>query len=173
MAKIIVAPENIESVIKNDLDSTYYSIFLGGGITDCDNWQKVVQFELMREFKNYPLLILNPRRNKFLINDLSVTEEQITWEFNALKMCDMFSMYFAGGESDQPICMYEYGRHLTTIDNPKYSLSNFIVTADRGYKRRNDVVIQTRLANPDIIVNSNLDEHIDSIIDKLNKIFRK
>lgn len=176
MAKVIVAPENITSTNKTDpvLDLwDYYSIFLAGGITGCDNWQKVVQFELMRTFKNDPLLILNPRRDNFPINNPNAAEEQITWEFNALDYCDMFTMYFAGGSSDQPICMYEYGRHLAKFDEHSRSLNSVVVTACKDYKRYNDVIIQTRLVDDRIVVNSTLDEHIDAIVDRLNKVFRK
>ena len=165
MVKIITAPEKI--------GKDGYMLFLAGGITDCDNWQKVVQYELCRIFKNDSLIILNPRRDNFPIDDPAAAVEQVTWEFNALEKCDMFSMYFAGGKSDQPICMYEYGRHLAKLGESKYNLDTFVVTACKEYKRYNGVIIQTRLVNNRIVVNSTLDEHINTIVDKLNKVFRK
>ena len=108
--RIITAPEPL------DINDDDVVVFLAGGITNCPNWQKEVIELLQRAVSRYSnLVILNPRRDNFPIDDLNAAEEQITWEFNALERCTVFSMYFSDGDSDQPICMYELGRNIVRM----------------------------------------------------------
>ena len=137
-------------------------VFLAGGITNCPNWQKDVIECVKKHFNLYcnedlyvnekygnhaDLVIFNPRRENFPIHDPSAAKEQIEWEFNALEKCDVFSMYFSSGESDQPICMYELGRNICRMqDKSIYWKSRIVVTVENGYRRKDDVIIQSRLA---------------------------
>lgn len=166
MAKMIIAPD--EYMIFN-IDER--CLFLAGGITNVEDWQKVVIDVLMKKYKDIPLIIFNPRRDNFDISNPNAAKEQITWEFNALSVTDIFSMYFAKGESDQPICMYEYGKHLEKYSNSDYSIYEFIVTADKEYKRYQDVIIQTELVDKKIKVNNTLDQHINVICNSINYMF--
>ena len=133
--------------IKDSLDVT---CFLAGGITGCKNWQETTLLYLNSMEKCgidlSHLVIFNPRREDFPINDPTAAEEQIKWEFDKLNSCDIFSMFFAEGESDQPICMYELGRHLLCEHKA------FIIGIEDGYKREQDVLIQTKLATNGSIV---------------------
>ena len=99
-------------------DSRKTFCFLAGGITDCSNWQKTV-INFLKERENCMtldnLVLFNPRRDNFPIDDPSAADKQIEWEYDWLGMSDIFSIYFDGGNSDQPICMYELGRYLTKI----------------------------------------------------------
>jgi len=167
MAKVIMAPE------KYNWSEDNVTIFLAGGITNVPNWQDKVCKRLLKEFKGEPLIIFNPRRENFPINDPSAAMEQIKWEYDMLDICDIFSMYFSAGESDQPICMYEYGKHLERFDQGFYRENEFVVTAEKGYKRYQDVVIQTSLVDDEIVVNTTLDEHIEDIIKKVDISFMK
>ena len=67
-------------------------VFLAGGITNCQEWQNKIINILKNEDDN--LIIFNPRRKNFPINDPTASFEQIKWEFNYLEQCDIFSMYF-------------------------------------------------------------------------------
>ena len=140
--KVITAPQVYEP-LDNDI-----LCFLGGGITNCPDWQKDVIRYL--EYTNPSNLVLfNPRREDFPINNPCAAREQIAWEFKNLDRADIFSMYFCAGESDQPICMYELGRHLQRImsNYPYPEVTNRIaISIEDGYKRWNDVLIQTELA---------------------------
>ena len=123
------------------------SVFLAGGITNCPNWQK----DIIDYFKDckLPIVILNPRRDEFPINDEMETITQIAWEFNALEKCDIFSMYFAESESDQPICMYELGRNIVRMQQrflPHDYWRRIVISVEDGYKRQKDVMVQTELA---------------------------
>lgn len=161
MAKIIEAPGEY------NCSDNEITIFLAGGITNVPNWQKKVCDILMQKFKDKPLVIFNPRRENFTINDPSVAMEQIKWEYDTLAVCNIFSMFFSAGESDQPICMYEYGKHLEKYANRYYDSESFIITSEKDYKRYQDVIIQTSLVDPLIKVNTTLEEHIDDIITKV------
>ena len=128
-------------------------VFLAGGITNCANWQKEVIQTLYKEVRGICkpdcLVVFNPRRENFPIHDPNAAQEQIEWEFKYLEMSDIFSMYFCSGISDQPICMYELGRHLHRISSKiGWSFADHaIITVEDGYKRYADVLIQSRLAS--------------------------
>ena len=110
--RMITAPEKYER------KSGDITVFLAGGITNCHNWQEEILKYLDTDFTpeiTSKLVIFNPRRKNFHINDPNATEQQITWEFNRLEEADIFSMYFCAGESDQPICMYELGRYISEM----------------------------------------------------------
>lgn len=129
--------------------------FLAGGITDCAEWQDEV-IKILSEMDLPKLVIFNPRRKNFPINDPNASTEQITWEYNMLNQMDIFSMYFAYSEqSVQPICMYELGRHLERmrVRFPEDFLSRIIVSSEPTYSRLQDVEIQTKLAVDKDIVN--------------------
>lgn len=167
--KVITA---IEEYTKQEND---ICVFLAGGITNCPEWQD----EVIEGLKNIDpnkyrisfddLVIFNPRRKNFPIHDPNASEEQIKWEFRMLEQCDIFSMYFSGGESDQPICMYELGRNIVRIQN-KFPASwdkRIVVTSSPNYRRYKDVIIQTTLATNNILseenITGNLAEHIERI----------
>ena len=146
--KIITAPEELVPTSEDCI-----KVFLAGGITGCPDWQKKVIGVINDYDKSHPkaldnLIIYNPRRENFPINDPSATEEQIRWEFNALQDCDIFSIYFCDGDSDQPICMYELGRNLLRMMDrfPREWYNRVIISSSTNYKRFEDVKIQTKLA---------------------------
>lgn len=172
--RIITAPEPL------DINDDDVVVFLAGGITNCPNWQKEVIELLQRAVSRYSnLVILNPRRDNFPIDDLNAAEEQITWEFNALERCTVFSMYFSDGDSDQPICMYELGRNIVRMQM-KYPIDwqdRLIISAPYGYKRYSDVLIQTELAcgTLDKLLTSPyskalVDYHVKAIIDTYKQL---
>lgn len=134
MAKIIEAPKNYEP-IENEV-----TLFLGGGITSCPNWQQ----DLIKLLGNTPDLVMyNPRRKNFPIHDPNAAEEQIIWEYNYLKKVDILVFWFSGG-SLNPIVLYELGKYLNSSN--RYG----IIGIDENYGRRQDVEIQTKLSRPDI-----------------------
>lgn len=155
--KILTAPDKYVS------EPNEVSIFLAGGIQNTEDWQKLVIEELKKEFNDSPIVIFNPRRENFPIHDPSAAYEQITWEYNMLQICDVFSMYYAGNtKSDQPICMYEYGKHLERRDKNN-DLDRFVVTSEPSYSRNQDVVIQTALVSKELVVGKSIQEHIEAI----------
>ena len=141
MAQIIIAPSTEQP--------KFISVFLAGGITNCKEWQKKVIEEL--EFSD--VSIYNPRQEYFDISDKNASYNQIFWEFERLEKADIFSMYFCNDNSDQPICMYELGRNIIRMQNrfPTDWEKRIIISVEDGYKRKNDVIIQTGLATNNIV----------------------
>jgi len=149
MALIIEAPHEIYSVENN----TNVKMFLAGGITNCPDWQKYVIDEL-KDISN--LTIYTPRRKNFSINDPKATEEQITWEFQKLKDANLVFFWFSRG-SLNPIVLYELGMWCNSMDRPA------IVGTDPEYERKQDVIIQTKLARPEIQIYDSIQDMIDEV----------
>ena len=120
-------------------DPKYTSVFLAGGITNCKNWQKEVIKELNDIEK---LTIYNPRRTNFDLSNKNINHEQIEWEFERLEKMDIFSMYFCGGASIQPICMYELGRNIIRMQNrfPSDWEKRIVISCEVDYIRKQDVI---------------------------------
>ena len=157
MSQIITAPSREAPL--------FTSLFLAGGITACDDWQKEVIAEL--EYEN--VSIYNPRREYFNIADTSAAYRQTTWEYERLEQMDIFSMYFCGWrtfntdqedqELVQPICMYELGRNILRMQNrfPSDWHKRIHISIEEGYPRAKDVIIQTELCAPSLFVATNAD----------------
>ena len=153
--KVITAIEKFtERIDKNDV-----CCFLAGGITNCAEWQDEV-LDLLKDEDDH-LIVFNPRRKNFPIDDPTASFYQIKWEFNHLSNCDIFSMYFDGTEqSDQPICFYELGKYLTEM---KYLYTSnwedrIVISCNSNFKRSADVTIQTMLASKGKIKINNSDD---------------
>ena len=165
--KVITAPEEYDRKDKDVI------CFLAGGITNCADWQQEVIKELkdMESGGTYMdnLVIINPRRENFPIDDPNAAVEQIEWEFKWLQRANIFSMYFAAGESDQPICMYELGRNIIGMQWQYDDTweDRIIISVEDGYKRQQDVNIQTRLATGKshlVINHANPRHHAEAIL---------
>lgn len=160
--RIITAPETYKYGMRDT------RLFLAGGIVNCPNWQAEVIDKLQRWSNNSisdNLVVFNPRRENFPIGDKNAARKQITWEFEAIEMCDIFSMWFCNANSDQPICMYELGRNLERLHkNPYLSIC---IGVEPGYRREQDVYIQTELVEPTIEIANSLDNHIKNIMTEI------
>lgn len=149
MALIIEAPKEVYSIQNNN----NIKMFLAGGITNCPDWQSYIVNEL-KDISN--LTIYNPRRKNFPINDATASEEQITWEFEHLRDADLLFFWFAKG-SLNPIVLYELGMWCNSTDKLA------IIGIDPGYERKQDVIIQTKLARPNVVFFDSLSEMIEEI----------
>ena len=144
-------------------------VFLAGGITNCPDWQQEVRKEL--SIMDLPEFILaNPRRENFPIHDPNAAREQITWEYNMLNTSEVFSMWFSNAPSDQPICMYELGRHLARFSFG--CVDRVCIGVEDGYRRSQDVYVQTDLVLEDLpsdvdferlVIANSLEQHIINI----------
>jgi len=128
----------------NDTDDL--SVFLGGGITGCPDWQA----EMRSKLEGLPITILNPRRANFPIEDPSAGKEQITWEYDQLARATAILFWFPC-ETLCPITLYELGKW-------SHSHKPLFVGVHPDYKRRFDVEMQTSLARTDVKVCYSLDE---------------
>ena len=128
------SPQNIYDIVSP-------SVFLAGGITDCPEWQN----EIIKHLDLFHFgTLFNPRRKDFDITIKDAAKKQVTWEFNALEVCNIFSIWFSDGKSVQPICMYELGRNVTRFAEHQ-KLDRVLIGVDPKYKRKEDVYIQMEL----------------------------
>lgn len=146
--KYIEAPNyDLEIARLNPADN----LFLAGSITGAQDWQKEMAFEecpiigfgasrkatrLIDHFN-----VFNPRRMNFDASNPAVEQEQITWEYHCIHQCRYILFWFAP-ETLAPITLFELGSALNTHEHER-----IFIGIDPGYKRKNDVIIQTSLRN--------------------------
>jgi hypothetical protein len=128
------------------------SLFLGGGITNCANWQN----EMCQMLKDTNLTILNPRRKNFPMDDPNAANEQIIWEFNHMEVAKAIMFWFSS-ETVCPITLFEYGKWIGRN-------KRLFVGCHPDYSRLIDVKVQTRLARPDQKVHTDLKSLAEEII---------
>lgn len=138
----------VTAVERPSIEGNVEKVFLAGGIQKCSEWQKDIISRLEKLGTDKVVYVFNPRRENFPIHDPNASQEQITWEFEALEDCSIFSMYFDNTESAQPICFYELGRNIERMKQkyPDDWQRRIIISCDEGFSRHQDVVIQTDLA---------------------------
>lgn len=173
--KVITAPEYYYVPFFKD----EIMVFLAGGITNCENWQKEVidYLESLNQWETEKLVIFNPRRNKWPKNgDIEEIKRQIEWEYDYLNKCDIFSMYFTNTEkSDQPICFYELGKYVGSSKNYNDHNHCCVISYQEGFKRSFDLEIQVGLVYPcwkEGAVNKNITpvEHAKKIMESYEKL---
>ena len=128
------------------------SLFLGGGITGCRDWQA----EIVEKLKDTDLVLLNPRRKHWPMNDPSASKNQIEWEYEHLQTASMIMFWFSP-ETLCPITLFEYGKWIVS-NKPLF------IGCDPEYKRLEDVKTQTRLERPYQKVFTDLDSVVGSIL---------
>src|SRR6476659_5132468 len=106
------------------------SVFLAGGITGCGDWQQ----QLAGQLRDTYLVVLNPRRKRFPIDDPSAAGEQIDWEFRHLRRATARAFWFPSATLC-PIALYELGAW-SMAPGPLF------VGVDPKYARRHDVETQ-------------------------------
>lgn len=134
------------------------SLFLAGGITGCPDWQK----GMIDTLKDTPLVLFNPRRASFPIEEQGEARAQIEWEYTHLRKATAISFWFPC-ETLNPIVLYELGA---------WSMTNkpLFVGVHPAYQRREDVAIQTALARPDVHVVTNLEALAQEIVAWANQV---
>lgn len=134
----------------------YANIFLGGGITNCPDWQK----EVIQWLSGYDGIILNPRRTGEFTDDIAT--EQIKWEYKALRSVETLFFWFPE-ETLCPIALLELG---VFTQRPQTQL---IVGTHPNYARRLDVITQLELARPEVKVQSSIEGLIAEYLKTLEK----
>jgi hypothetical protein len=121
------------------------SVFLAGSITGAWDWQKDAARILCPHFS-----VFNPRRQNFDATNKSVEKEQIAWEFKHLDIAGITLFYFSH-ETLAPITLLEYGKQLVKCQYAPWRRT--YVCIHPSYARKNDVLIQTELQNPEMLAN--------------------
>lgn len=138
-------------------DGTAPTIFLGGGITGCPDWQ--LRAVLQLDALGSPAVVLNPRRAHYPLGQPDATREQVTWEYEHLRRADVILFWFCAA-SVQPIALYELGAHAARG-------TRLAVGAHPDYPRLLDVQEQLRLARPDVIVHDTLQATVQAAAELL------
>jgi hypothetical protein len=140
----------------NNWDGIGMSLFMGGGISNCANWQLEMRDRLadVKPVKG-EFVVINPRRADFPMNDPAAAEEQIKWEHDYLIRTDAVLFWFAP-ETLCPITLFELGTFVRT-DIPVF------VGVDPRYQRKQDVEIQLKLYRPDIKVVYSLEDLAEQV----------
>jgi hypothetical protein len=133
--KVVTAPDLL-------VERDGISVFLAGGITGCPDWQSEV-IELLREDINLRgsvgdnAYVLNPRRPDFDVNNHTLSEQQIRWEFEHINRADLMLFWFPA-ETLCPITLYELGRAVG-------SNKKVFIGIHPEYKRKFDLEVQCGL----------------------------
>lgn len=149
MTLVLQAPERLPDGKKRK------HLFLAGGISGCPDWQ--AEFIDMLTSAGLEMVIFNPRRDHFAMGDAAAAKEQIIWEHDYLRKADAISFWFPK-ETVCPIVLYELGA---------WSMSKkpIFVGCHPEYSRKQDVVIQTLLARPDVHVRDTLFDLFEQVRD--------
>jgi len=158
---LVIQPPNEVFSARNNHS---FKMFLAGGITNCPNWQQTLLTRMSREDFPY-LTVFNPRREHFDVKDIDAIEQQITWEYNKLRASNLVVFWFAKG-SINPIVLYELGMWCNS--RPE---DHCIVGVDPEYERKQDVLIQTYLARPDLVVAQDFDRFGEAVMMAIRDVF--
>lgn len=143
----------IEAPVYEDLhDFLGKRLFLAGGITGCPDWQQ----EVVKLLSETELILFNPRRKDFPIDDPDAALEQIEWEFRHLRRANAILFWFPC-ETLCPIVLYELGAWSMTK-------TRIFVGVHPEYKRRADVEIQTKLVRPKIEIVYSLADLVQQVL---------
>lgn len=144
----------IEAVNHAHIRKQEVSVFLAGGITDCPDWQADVIKAFDKHLRKLPIVLLNPRRADFPMNDPNASQAQIEWEFDMLQRADVILFWFPK-ETLCPITLYELGFQMgRRFGENATTYPHIAVGTHPEYKRKQDVVIQTYLVDSRLTVHS-------------------
>jgi hypothetical protein len=113
------------------------SLFLAGGVGGVD-WQS----QLIARLAGTSLVVFNPRRARWLPDDVATAREQIAWEFRQLRRATARLFWFPP-ETNCPLTLYELGGWTRTCEP-------LFVGMHPEYPRRLDLELQLALARPDV-----------------------
>jgi len=166
----------IEAPEQCPLDYKKPRVFLAGGITGCRDWQA----EVVEKLNDVDIILFNPRRAEFPIDDPIAANEQIKWEFDHFRKSSLISFWFSA-ETVQPIVLFELGTWLMhyslmrVIYKEWLTQRDIVIGVDPGYQRKQDVYIQTHLISHNINIVETIDDLVDGIkkhVERFNTIIR-
>lgn len=139
--------------------------FLGGGISNCPDWQAYIENKLVAVEGLDNVFILNPRRENFDTSDPSVSVAQIRWEYAELENANILVFWFPK-ETLCPITLYELGKAVGQYKWGK-AAGSIIVGCDPEYARRFDLEVQLDLIMGGYKLVYSLDDLADKLIKEL------
>jgi hypothetical protein len=144
------------------------SVFLAGGIVGvAEHWH--ARAVAVLQAASNPLVILNPNRRTFPIDDLGAAFSQVSWEQHHLHLADVTAFWFAASDctvTTQPIAMFELGQALGEG-------RRLVVGASPAYPREPDVHMLCQLARPGLPVFSDLDDVVAQVLVQVAEVDRR
>jgi hypothetical protein len=140
------AMKYVEALTEHHCAGPDLTLFLAGGITNCENWQT----EMVGRLSDADLTLLNPRRTVWPKDDPAASEKQIKWEHRHLLRADAILFWFPP-QTDCPITLFELGRWVSPP-------GKIFVGCHPKYSRKIDVEVQVILERPFQKVVDNLDD---------------
>lgn len=145
-------------------DGRLPTVFLAGGIGGCPDWQSEVPALLPSH-----VALLNPRQREFDMSDPLAATRQVRWEKAALRRADILLFWFPEPVDPgvvQPIAFLELGLYVCGTSRPA------VVGASRGFRRRDDVVLQLEDTRPEILVHDRLEAVCEGVTEMLARATR-
>jgi len=130
-----------------------FSLFMAGGISNTSDWQAIFKSLLLSESN---LVLINPRREKFDVNDPDASDLQIEWEHMHIERAQGISFWFSP-ETLCPITLFELGKVAAGVRKLLF------VGTHPQYKRKYDVVKQLKLIRPEVQV-------VESLVDLAQQV---
>jgi hypothetical protein len=127
------------------------TLFLGGGISNCPDWQS----EVVKAFEGENITLFNPRRDDFDISKKKESKIQIKWEYKFLREAGAIMFWFPK-ETICPITLFELGGAIERRQP-------IFLGCHPDYQRRFDLEIQTSLLIYPIKVHTSLNSLIKNI----------
>ena len=129
-------------------------VFLAGGVIPDNDWRDEVIAYFKENWKHDKgIVFFSPVRPTCNFNDVDDLRKQIEWEQKYINACGMLdSFYFPDSQYHQPMSFYELGRCLGKRTQDAFGNwldTDVIVSVHKDYFRKNDVIIQTEVANVD------------------------
>lgn len=138
------------------------SIFLAGGITSCPDWQALASDAIQHYAPD--VMVYNPRRANFPMDDPTAAREQIEWEHNMLLISTVVMFWFPKSEVMQPISLFELGKHF----DRRSESGEIVVGASPEYPRYEDIKIQLELEHPNFPVYTTLNDTVMRTLDMVS-----
>jgi len=145
------------------------AVFLAGGISGTQNWQKQAAQSILDETTLY---VVNPRREGVdLMKTGHEAAAQIQWEYEHLRACNLVMFWFPK-ETVCPIALFELGtflgrgRDTAFSENAKQTSYKFpwvFVGCDPDYSRKFDLEQQISLYDPRVKLRQKLDDVIEDV----------
>lgn len=149
--EVVTCPE--ELVLIGPI-ADYPSVFLGGGISNCPDWQNDIIAKFAEAGSN--VVLVNPRRSNFDITNPDMSKQQIGWEYNHLKAVDGTLFWFPC-ETLCPITLFELAKQAALG-------RRIFVGCHPNYARKFDVEEQLRLMGFKDPVVDNLDDLVAQVV---------
>lgn len=174
--KIVQSPKKLT---QNQLDATYTSLFLAGGISNCPNWQETMCERLKSytqgnaDFFNHPTnsVVFNPRRKGDLVKNGADAKTQILWEHRYLLEATEILFWFPK-ETLCPITLFELGKYAQYYKNlyGGFACNHFFVGIHPEYQRKFDLEVQLKLIFPEIVLQYSLDDLFNQVVTQMNLV---